>query len=302
MPGTVVTTIGLALIAALAGAAVGWMLHVGRCRRRLLDMAAREQEKLENEERVKERLRRQIRNLATRLDAARRGERDALGRLARTEADMADALSRADEASAGLAECQAALSSSNRKRDELHRQLRRLLAHSRELMAGQKERDEKIFTLSRQLSSWQERLPPLVWRFREKEREATAAHRALDMERERSRELEDTLRTRSLAHVAAVEGSGDDRVCAEPAEADDGELERIRGIGPTLARRLNELGIHRLGQVADFGPEDIRRVEDALADLAANIEPDDWVEQARRLVDHDRQEAGEASWIGRTET
>jgi predicted flap endonuclease-1-like 5' DNA nuclease len=300
MPGPPLLIIGLVLLSALAGGLLGWYLHAERHRRQRLTIAATWQEKLEAEELGKERLRRQIRSLAERLDAAREADREARRRLAATERQLRGAAATAEEDSAALARCRAALAETNRRRDELHAQLQRLLARSRELMAGSRAKDEKIFRLSRELDSWQERLPPLVYRFREKAREATAAHRALDLERARARELEDTLRTRilPLTDPPATDDGGSAR--RTPLRRDD--LKRIRGIGPVLERLLNDLGIHRLQQIAEFGPDDVERVQAALKDFPDRVERDHWVEQARRLISEYRPDAGETSWTGRTET
>lgn len=324
MPGPPIMIIGLALLSALAGGLLGWYLHAERHRRQRLTMAANWQEKLQAEELAKERLRKQIRSLAERLDAARRADREARQRLARTEQELAGAAATADEASSALTDCRVALAATNRKRDELHAQLQHLLTRSREIMAASRAKDEKIFTLSRELESWQERLPPLVYRFREKAAEATAAHRALDMERARARELEDTLRTRILPLTdppPGGDGNGGRRHAREDGgfggdggDGDNGsdrtmpvhrprdDLKRIRGIGPVLERLLNDLGIHRLQQIAQFGPDDIERVQAALKDFPDRIERDHWVEQARTLISEYRPEAGETSWTRRTET
>src|SRR6056297_28255 len=323
MPGPPITIIGLALLSALAGGLIGWYLHAERHRRQRLTTAATWQEKLQTEELAKERLRKQIRSLAERLDAARRAEREARQQLARTERELAGAAATADEASSALTDCRVALAAANRKRDELHAQLQRLLTRSRDLMAASRAKDEKIFTLSRELDSWQERLPPLVYRFREKAREATAAHRALDMERARARELEDTLRTRILPLTDPPPGGGGNgghRDGADSGAGGDGgkggkggdrtmpvhrpgdDLKRIRGIGPVLEQLLNDLGIYRLQQIAEFGPDDVERVQAALQDFPDRIERDHWVEQARTLISEYRPGAGETSWTGRTET
>jgi len=301
MPGLPVLLIGLALLSALAGGLVGWYLHAERHRRQRLTIAATWQEKLQAEELVKERLRTQIRSLAERLDAARAADRDARRRLGDSERQLRRAGADADEAASALADCRETLAASNQKRDELHAQLQRLLAHSREIMASCKAKDEKIFTLSRELDSWQERLPPLVYRFREKAREATAAYQALDVERARARELEDTLRTRVLPLTDAPASDEDDGAGPFVSRRRD-DLKRIRGIGPVLERLLNDLGIHRLQQIAEFGPDDIHRVQAALKDFPDRVERDHWVEQARRLIADYRPDAGDTSWIGRTET
>jgi NADH-quinone oxidoreductase subunit E len=67
---------------------------------------------------------------------------------------------------------------------------------------------------------------------------------------------------------------------AAPSGRDD--LKRIRGIGPTLERTLNELGIARFDQIAEWNDADIARVNERLR-FSGRIERDDWVGQAREL-------------------
>ncbi len=302
MSGNIAIFIGLGLLAAFFGGLIGWLLHAGRCRRQRLGLAAYWQEKLEAEELARERLGKQVGKLTARADASRRAERDALRRLARTEEEMTEAVRTADEAAAELTDCHMALAATNRKRDELHQQLQKLLEHSRELMSASKARDEKIFTLSRELESWQERVPPLVQRYRDKATEASEALQALENERERTRQLEEALRAQLVPSTDAPADNGQAaQTRSEPGRGRD-DLKLIRGIGPVLERLLNDMGIHRLQQIAEFGPDEIRQVEATLKDFPGRIERDRWVEQARGLLRDGRHDAGAPGWLGRTET
>ncbi|MEJ2601924.1 MAG: hypothetical protein P8172_01290 [Gammaproteobacteria bacterium] len=302
MSGNIAVFIGLGLLAALLGGAIGWLAHFGRCRRQRLGLAAYWQEKLEVEELARARLEKQVGKLTTRVDAARRAERDALRRLARTEEEMTEAARGADHAGAELTDCHMALASTNRKRDELHQQLQKLLEHSRELMATSKAKDEKIFALSRELESWKERVPPLVQRYRDKAMEASEALQALETQTERTHQLEEALRTRMAPSSDAPTDNGRIAEARRVSGRGRDDLKRIRGIGPVLERLLNDMGIDRLQQIADFGPEEIREVEAALKDFPGRIERDRWVEQARGLIREGRRDAGTATWLGRTET
>lgn len=66
-----------------------------------------------------------------------------------------------------------------------------------------------------------------------------------------------------------------------PDEADD--LKRISGIGPTIERTLNDLGIYRFAQIAAFTPENIVWVDRHLR-FKGRIEREEWVGQARTLI------------------
>lgn len=62
------------------------------------------------------------------------------------------------------------------------------------------------------------------------------------------------------------------------------DLTRIRGVGPVLQRRLHELGVHSLEEIAAWTPEDVERVQSHLAGFPDRIRRDRWVDQARDLL------------------
>jgi small subunit ribosomal protein S2 len=64
-------------------------------------------------------------------------------------------------------------------------------------------------------------------------------------------------------------------------KADD--LKRITGVGPTLERKLNALGITRFDQIASLSDEEAARVDEALS-LKGRLARDDWMGQARQLA------------------
>lgn len=79
-------------------------------------------------------------------------------------------------------------------------------------------------------------------------------------------------------------GTPPPRLDAPEGAPDD--LRRIKGIGPQNARRLNELGIHHLRQIAAWTPEEVRWVGAALA-FPGRIEREGWVAQAQALLAED---------------
>ena len=66
------------------------------------------------------------------------------------------------------------------------------------------------------------------------------------------------------------------------AEADD--LTRIKGLGPKLAARLGELGVHRFDQIAGWSDAEIDRIDAELGRFQGRIRRDGWVEQAEYLA------------------
>lgn len=69
---------------------------------------------------------------------------------------------------------------------------------------------------------------------------------------------------------------------AEQAAASD-DVSKISGVGPVLVKKLADAGITTLQQIAEWTPEDVERI-DAELDLKGRIERDDWIAQAKQLV------------------
>ena len=69
------------------------------------------------------------------------------------------------------------------------------------------------------------------------------------------------------------------------------DLQKIRGIGPKIARRLNELGIHTFRQIASWDDADVAWATAKLALFGNRIQREAWVDAARTLcgeADEDR--------------
>jgi predicted flap endonuclease-1-like 5' DNA nuclease len=79
-----------------------------------------------------------------------------------------------------------------------------------------------------------------------------------------------------------------------PAEAPVGTL---KGLGPKLATRLNELGITTVGQIAALRDDEAARLDAQLGPFAGRVTRDRWVEQARFLAAGDQ--AGFEAVFGR---
>jgi small subunit ribosomal protein S2 len=87
--------------------------------------------------------------------------------------------------------------------------------------------------------------------------------------------------------LEAVNGKGGKEAPVQlftpPAGASD-DLKKITGVGPTLERKLNALGITQLSQIAGFSDDDVEKVDAAL-NLKSRIGRDDWVGQAKALIE-----------------
>ncbi|RMH22748.1 MAG: NADH:ubiquinone oxidoreductase, partial [Acidobacteria bacterium] len=61
------------------------------------------------------------------------------------------------------------------------------------------------------------------------------------------------------------------------------DLKRIRGIGPTLEKRLHGAGVFTFRQIAGWSKADVERLAAGLGRSHGRILRDDWIGQARRL-------------------
>ncbi|MCB0515579.1 MAG: hypothetical protein KDD49_05895, partial [Bacteroidetes bacterium] len=58
------------------------------------------------------------------------------------------------------------------------------------------------------------------------------------------------------------------------------DLQRVKGIGPFIERKLNALGIYKFVQIARFTEEDEEKVNEAIEFFAGRVKRDEWAKQA----------------------
>ena len=168
-----------------------------------------------------------------------------------------------------------------------------------------KLRDERISKLSRELESWQERVPPLLERFRIRNEEAQQFERDLGEARERIAALEE-VHDSAPTHIAPVDPnaltdgldasndpvdatkatvSNDDDSVEDSSDELDDDLKQIKGVGPAIEKTLIEMGIRRFSQIAEMNEYDIDRIAKRLKGFRSRIYREDWIGQARGLHD-----------------
>ena len=69
---------------------------------------------------------------------------------------------------------------------------------------------------------------------------------------------------------------------ASASEADD--LQKIKGIGPFIAEKLNALGIYKFSQLANMTPEIEEEVNVAIEFFPGRVKRDEWAKQAKELA------------------
>ncbi len=91
------------------------------------------------------------------------------------------------------------------------------------------------------------------------------------------------------APSAALAADTNAAPAAAPAPAADGDdLTRLKGVGPKLATRLNELGITRFAQLAALDEPAARALDAQLGSFQGRMTRDRWIEQAGFLASGDK--------------
>ena len=80
----------------------------------------------------------------------------------------------------------------------------------------------------------------------------------------------------------AANDSGSKSVAAGERVSDD--LKWIAGVGPTLEKTLNELGVFKFDQIANWTQRQVDEVNEQLK-FSGRIERDNWIEQAKALAE-----------------
>ncbi|MEH6757859.1 MAG: hypothetical protein V7676_10120 [Parasphingorhabdus sp.] len=72
-----------------------------------------------------------------------------------------------------------------------------------------------------------------------------------------------------------------------PATGDPDNLRLIKGVGPKLNTLLNNLGITRYDQIAEWREAEIQEVDQYLESFSGRITRDSWIDQAKYLAKDD---------------
>ena len=181
--------------------------------------------------------------------------KDATNRARELSGALKEAFERRDRLQRQLKEIRSSLEHAVRQRDELQSEVNSNEERDNSAQAALQEKDDKILHLSRELGNWQNRLPPLIERFRERDGEA--------------RQLEDELAA-ACARIDELENR------ANPAETHIEPLDQ-EALGEELDASNDPANVTHTGLeevLADPGDGDTRDTEDAPAgEAAAGAQP-----------------------------
>jgi predicted flap endonuclease-1-like 5' DNA nuclease len=88
----------------------------------------------------------------------------------------------------------------------------------------------------------------------------------------------------ALVHIAQRKHLLDYKNFGTATDAEKDDLKMISGIGPYIEERLHALDIFTFRQISNFTKQDIETINDAIIYFSGRIDRDEWVAQAKELV------------------
>lgn len=405
MPELTPTVLGW-LVAMLAfGFILGWIVRGGRISREKTAINVSWRDQMGAQKSEHDRLADQNKSLMEQISQYRASKKDSDLRAKELSDSLKEAFEKRDELQRQLKEMRSSLDIAVAQRRKLKTDLNSGAVRTEARASTIKEKNEKIFKLSRELENWQNRLPPLIERFRLRDLEAQELEVELETAHERIAALEkmiepeqtriepvdtppiadgmdasndqyDETSEHEVSNLDGGEESEDDYDADEEVQAadDDGtaidtyhsegtvdfdlgdadfdkladanaeahnddaieepeervnnhdpdaldgadsleaadedddvdedddealqttsvddsqissnskdDLKQIKGVGPSIEKTLNDLGIYRFNQIAEMSEYDIDRVARELRGFRSRIYREDWIGQARIL-------------------
>ena len=316
MPELKVVHIAIIAVMTIAGTVVGWVMRGSRSRAEKAAVNAGWQEQINAQRLEHDRLTDQNKGLMEQISQYQASNTDAKNRARELSAAVQEAYARRDRLQREIKNVRASLEASMTERE----QLKSDISERAESSADALEKDRRIGKLEAELENWQNRLPPLIEKYRQRDDHAVRLAAELAVARERIAELEAAGDHRGGTRIEPVQDpdeltdgrdasnepiTDDEPDIDDAAGADDSpdvgdepavdnvagsprdRLQEIKGVGPAIEKTLNEMGIFRFRQIADMSEYDIDRIAKRLKGFRSRIYREDWIGQARDLCDQE---------------
>ena len=195
MPEITLLLLGLLLVMFGLGFVLGWILRGGRIRREKAAINVSWQDQMTAKKMEHERLAEQNKALMEQIGQYQASRKDSDLRAKELSASLKETFEIRDELRVKLKEAKRTSDLAVAQRNKLKGELDSKIVQHDALSNALKDKDEKIFKLSRELESWQNRLPPLIERFRLRDLEAQEMEVELQKAQEQVAALGETSRS-----------------------------------------------------------------------------------------------------------
>lgn len=187
MPELSAIHIVLMVASAFIGVIAGWVLRGNRAEQEKAAVSAGWQDQIDAQRREGDRLLEQNKGLMEQVSQFQASHNDAKNRARELSGAVQEAFARRDELQREIKDIRSNLEVAVSERDQLQSDIAARGADDDVL----RQKDARIEKLSQELENWQNRLPPLIERFRVRNEEAEQLESELEQARERIRELEE---------------------------------------------------------------------------------------------------------------
>jgi len=190
MPEIAPIEIGMLAGMLILGVALGWIFRAVRCAKEKIAVNAGWQEQLETQRGEHDRLEEQNKSLMKQISQYQASIEDSNLRAKELADSLKESFERSDALQRQVKEYRGSLEVAAAQRDKLQASVATREVRDGASATAIREKDEKIFGLSRELTAWQNRVPPLVERFRTRDLETKELEVELQQARERIAALE----------------------------------------------------------------------------------------------------------------
>jgi len=194
MPELTATHIGLLALALVVGLVLGWVFRGERSAKEKIAINAGWQDQLESQQAELDRLAEQNVSLMEQISQYQASQKDSVDRAKELSDSLRETFKRRDELQRQIKDFRAKLEAMTAQRDQLKSAIENRELKNKSSANESKEKDDKIFHLSRELTSWQSRVPPLVEKFQERDKQAQALEEELETVRARLASFEEMAR------------------------------------------------------------------------------------------------------------
>lgn len=260
IPELTVVHIGLLALALVVGLVLGWVFRGDRAAKEKIAVNAGWQDQLESQQAEHDRLAEQNKGLMEQISQYQGSHQESINRAKELSESLRESFKARDELQRQLSEFRAKLEATVAQRDKLQTVVENQESQNRNSVSGLKEKDDKIFHLSRELNSWQSRVPPLVEKFQERDRQAKELEEELEKARARIASYEEMVRT-NQTRIEPVDAESLDGLDASNEPHTD-------TLAPTVSDLQDQID-------NETGDQAIVEESDVVQQLAESVDADD---------------------------
>lgn len=194
MPELTAVHVGIIAAMLIVGVILGWIFRGDRCAKEKIAINAGWQDQIESQQSEHNRLAEQNKSLMEQISQYQGSHKEATNRAKELSESLKESFVQRDELHVQAKDFRSKLEIALAQRNRLKNESEGLESRGAASASAMKDKDDKIFRLSRELTSWQNRVPPLVEKYQDRERRIRALEDELESVREELHRLEDTVK------------------------------------------------------------------------------------------------------------